>query len=58
VSAGAWFLYSGDGGMTWSHGTTPIPYWYALSVSFVDPTHAYAAMLDVVTQESGIAAYK
>jgi hypothetical protein len=44
--------------MTWSHGTTPLQNWYAMGVSFVDPTHAFAAMLNVVTQVSGIAAYK
>jgi hypothetical protein len=54
---GAWFLYSGDGGLTWNHGTPPLANYYAIGLSFVDPTHAFAAMLDVSTQESAIAAY-
>jgi hypothetical protein len=58
VLAAAWFLYSGDGGQTWSHGTTPLEGYYAFSVSFLDPTHAFAVMDDVLTQESAIAKYE
>jgi len=57
LAPSAWFLYSGDGGLTWTHGTPPIADYYAIGLSFVDPTHAFAAMLDVITQSSAIAAY-
>ena len=53
----AWFLYSSDGGITWSHGIPPIAGYYAMGLSFVDPTHAFASMVNTITQESAIAAY-
>jgi photosystem II stability/assembly factor-like uncharacterized protein len=57
ISASAWFLYSGDGGITWSHGVPPMSGYMGLGLSFVDPTHAFAALDNTLTQESAVAAY-
>ena len=46
----AWFLYSDDGGLTWSHGTPPIKTYYAIGLSNVDDTHAFAAMINALSQ--------
>jgi len=54
----AWFLYSGDGGMTWTQGTTPMQGYTPLGLSFVDPTHAFAALDNTITQEAAIAVYE
>jgi len=54
----AWFLQSSDGGMTWTNSTTRIAGYYAMGLSVVDPTHAFAALLNPITQESAIAAYE
>ena len=55
--ADGWFLYSGDGGLTWTHGSTPLSGYYAMDVSFIDPTHAFAVVDNTLTQESGLAQY-
>lgn len=53
----AWFLYSSDGGVTWSHGTPPMQGYMSLGLSFPDAAHAWAALDNVLTQESAIAVY-
>jgi len=52
-----WFLSSADGGKTWTKDPTSLPGYSPLGLSFVDPTHAWAALDNVITQESAIAAY-
>jgi hypothetical protein len=32
--------------------------YYAIGLSVVDPTHAFSAMINAITQESAIAAYE
>jgi len=52
-----WFLYTNDGGKTWNQDPTILPGYYAMGLSVVDPTHAFSALLNPITQESSIAAY-
>ena len=58
VFAAAWFLYSGDGGRTWSQSVPPMRNYLPMGLSIVDPTHAFAAMINAATQQSAIAAYE
>jgi hypothetical protein len=57
LSASAWFLYSADGGITWTQSGTPMTGYMGLGLSFVDPTHAFAALDNTLTQTSAIAGY-
>jgi len=55
--ATAWFIYSADGGQTWTPNPTTFTGYSPLGLSFVDPTHAFAALDNTITQEAGIAVY-
>ena len=57
VCADAWFLYSGDGGHTWTQSPVLNGY-YSLGLSFIDPTHAFAVMDNTATGASALAEYK
>lgn len=56
IDTTAMFINSQDGGVTWTQQIM-FPGEYAMGLSVVDPTHAFAAMINTLTQESGIAAY-
>lgn len=55
--ADAWFVYSGDGGRTWAPSNI-LPDYFAQSVSFVDPTHAFVVMDNPNNGNSALAEYK
>lgn len=57
VAPSAWFVHSSDGGKTWTPDTTVLHAYYALGISTVGANVAYAAVDNLLTQESGIAKY-
>jgi len=56
-SPNAWFIHTTDGGKTWTADSTILRGYYALGVSMVNANIGYAAVDNLITQESGIAKY-
>lgn len=58
VAPKAWFLSTNDGGRTWQHNTKELYGYYAFGLSVLSDSAAFAAVDDLITQSSGVAAYK
>jgi len=54
----SWFLYSADGGITWTQNYPQLLGNYVMGLSFIDSAHAFAIMQDYLTGTAQVAAYE